>query len=88
MFSQSKVMTSQRSDSWPNNSRFGELAFEDGRHLAAGRARVTVEKQEFESEWIAGQRHHAPELAGADDADGHCADPAFAGSGLASTLAV
>ncbi len=64
--------------------RVRELADDLRRHLAGRRALRRIEEQEVEAERIARQREHAAELAGAHDADGHCAG-VTAGSGFCST---
>ena len=63
----------------------GEAAEQRGRHLVRGRAGFAIEEQEVEAERIAGQRHHAAQLAGAEHADGHAGSR---GSGCASTASV
>jgi hypothetical protein len=39
--------------------------------LAAGSLCIAIDEQEVETQWIAGEGHHAPELPGADDAYCH-----------------
>ena len=70
-----------------NGGRIVEGAGDDGRNLAAGRIRARVEEAEAERERVAGQRQHAPELAGSDDPDLH-APAGLRGSGVASTCSV
>ena len=51
--------------------RVGEIAKQGGTHLVRRRAGFTIKEQELLSQRVARKRHHAAELAGAQDADGH-----------------
>ena len=69
-FSQSKVTTSQRRASSCQQLRVVELADQDGRHLAApASSRSRSRNRKLQAERVAGERQHAAELAGAEDAD-------------------
>jgi hypothetical protein len=51
--------------------RIGEIAIQRWAYLLCWRPGLAIKKQELLSQWIARKRHHAAELAGAQDADGH-----------------
>ena len=52
-------------------TQIGEGTLDKRAHLPSRRLRGAVQKQHVEAEWIARERKHPAELAGADDAHGH-----------------
>src|SRR5690606_10869450 len=56
-----------------------------GRYLMRRRAGLAIEKEKVLAQWIACQRHHAAQLAGAEHAYGQAG---VRGSGCASTASV